>query len=126
MEINYGKYKLLFFNTPQAIQAHLIKILCYQHSILPFQIMGVPLVENSLKHDSWDDLLSRMAKKLDSWSFMFHKSGRETGPYQIFPSINSHIPLLGLIIPQVCPLSIPQVCPQSHHKHRSILRMGHI
>jgi hypothetical protein len=68
MTINQDKSQLLFFNTPTSIQRHLTGINGYQQSKIPYEYLSVPLVENSLKKTSWDDMLSRMAKKIENWS----------------------------------------------------------
>jgi len=63
--INQDKFQILFLNIPPTIQTKISIIIGFQKSTLPFEYLGAPLVENSVKQVSWEDLLDRMKNKLD-------------------------------------------------------------
>jgi hypothetical protein len=45
ISINSGKSKILFFNTPEAIQLHISRIRGYPWSSLPSKYLGIPLID---------------------------------------------------------------------------------
>jgi hypothetical protein len=69
MDLNITKSQIFFFHTPPAIQLHITRILGFQRSSLPSKYLGAPLVSNVLQSSSWEDLITRLNKRLDNWSF---------------------------------------------------------
>jgi hypothetical protein len=69
MDINKEKSQLFFFNTPIPVQLHITNILGFTHSSLPSKYLGIPLINKSLRNNSWEGLLSSMGKRLSSWTF---------------------------------------------------------
>jgi hypothetical protein len=64
--INTKKSKIFFFNTPLAIQNHITCILGFSRSSLPSNYMGVPLVDNNLRINPWEPLITSLQKRLKS------------------------------------------------------------
>jgi hypothetical protein len=84
--INQGKSYILFLNTPIAIQTNLARILGYHIGALPSKYLGAPLVANSLKKASWEELLTRMKNKLECWTFFISQPAKKTSVSQICSS----------------------------------------
>jgi hypothetical protein len=67
--IHIDKSHIFFFNTPRAIQSHITHILGFIRSSLLSKYIGIPLINNSLKNCSWEDILEAIDKWLSSWTF---------------------------------------------------------
>jgi hypothetical protein len=66
--INEGEYQVFFFNNYLAIQHNISIIIGFQRGSLMSKYLGAPLVENALHNSFWEDILSKMEKKLVNWS----------------------------------------------------------
>lgn len=67
--INKEKFNIFFINTLLTIQDHVARILGFSRIYLPSEYLGIPLINNSLKKTSWEDLLTTLEKILSSWTF---------------------------------------------------------
>ena len=67
--INQGKSQVFFFKTSPTVQKNITRILGFQRSSLASKYLGAPLVENALHNASWEDLVSKLGRKLSSWKF---------------------------------------------------------
>ena len=67
--INQGKSQVFFFKTSPTIQKNITRILGFQRSSLASKYLGALLVENALHNASWEDLVSKLGRKLSSWKF---------------------------------------------------------
>lgn len=69
MSINHFKSQIFFLNTPLVVQFHISFILGFSRSSLWSKYLGVPLLELVASNTPWEDLLSKLSKKLTGWTF---------------------------------------------------------
>jgi hypothetical protein len=74
MDINLVKSQIFFFNMPIQVQLHITRLLGFTRSSLPSKYLGIPLIDKPLRNTSWEDLLSKLRKRLSSWTFLFPQS----------------------------------------------------
>jgi hypothetical protein len=67
--INHLKYHLFFFDTPLSVHFNITCILGFYKSSLLSKYPCGPLLTSSVHNSSWQDLLSRLHKKLSNWTF---------------------------------------------------------
>ena len=60
MDVNHEKSEIFFFNTPIPIQRNISHILSFKIATLPLKYLGAPLIESTLKHSSWRDILTKL------------------------------------------------------------------
>jgi hypothetical protein len=70
MEVNLSMSQIFYFNMPIKIQCHITQLLGFTHNTLPYKYLAIPLIKNSLRNTTSEDLLSNFRKKLASWSFL--------------------------------------------------------
>jgi hypothetical protein len=90
ISINSEKYIYIFFNTPDAIQLHLTRILGLTWSSLPFKYLGIPLIDYSVCNSSWEPLIDSLKHRLSSWTF---RSLNIAGHLILLKSILQAIPI---------------------------------
>jgi len=69
--INHNKSQIFFFNTPLTIQNNITNLLVFQRHSLPSKYLGAPFLVNALRNAPWEDLLSKIEDKLNSWTFCY-------------------------------------------------------
>jgi hypothetical protein len=94
--INHLKSHIFFFNTPLSVQFHVSHILGFSRSSLPSKYLGVPLLTSGVRNSSWEDLLSKLSKKLSSWTFLPLNIASHLAPSQICSPSDSSLSFLGL------------------------------
>lgn len=62
--INTTKSQFFFFNTPITTQRIIARIISFSQAKLPSQYLGAPLIDYTLKHVSWHQLLEKMDSRL--------------------------------------------------------------
>jgi hypothetical protein len=67
--INLVKSQIFFFNTPEAIQNHISRLLNIPKSSLPSNYLGIPLSDSVARNISWEPLLQSLTNHLNSWTF---------------------------------------------------------
>lgn len=68
MEINFSKSTIFFFNTHQAIQSHLSRLLGFKIGSLPSRYLGAPLTLKPWKKVHWEKVLASMERKCKHWT----------------------------------------------------------
>lgn len=71
MEFNLNESQVSLFNPSQVAQAHIYGFQEIQQNSLPSKYFGPPLLENSLRYSSWEEILSKFDKRLSSWTFIY-------------------------------------------------------
>jgi len=66
---NLDKYRIFFFNTPEAIQIHISRLLGIPQSSLLSKYLGIPLLGSMDRNISWEPLLQSLTNWLSSWTF---------------------------------------------------------
>lgn len=66
--INRVKSQIFFFNTPAATQRSIERILGFSTASLPSKYLGAPLMDSTLKHSSWKQLLEKLEERLTLWT----------------------------------------------------------
>lgn len=69
MAINNDKSCTFIFNTPEAVKAHLTRVLGFRQGELPTRYLGIQLDINSMRIKNWQTLVDRIRKQLQNWSF---------------------------------------------------------
>ena len=69
LEINKEKYQTYFINTPRITKRSILKILEFSEGSLPSKYLGAPLAKSTIKQISWKDLLDKINKKLNLWTY---------------------------------------------------------
>jgi len=69
MTLNLDKSKLFFFNTPDAVQLHISRLLGIPKSSLLSNYLGIPLMGTTTRSISWDNLLLSISNTLRNWTF---------------------------------------------------------
>jgi hypothetical protein len=67
--INTKKSKILFFNTPRAIQSHITHFLGFTRISPTSKYLGIPLIDNALRNSSWEGFLEAISSCISSWTF---------------------------------------------------------
>eukprot|EP00253_Pinus_taeda_P019463 PITA_19463 len=65
--INTNKSQIFFFNTSITTQRTISRIIGFPQAKLPSHYLGAPLIDSTLKHVSWHQLLEEMDNRLQSW-----------------------------------------------------------
>eukprot|EP00253_Pinus_taeda_P029800 PITA_29800 len=68
MEINFSKSTIFFFNTHQAIQSHLSRLLGFKIGSLPSRYLGAPLTLKPWQKVHWEKVLASMERKCKHWT----------------------------------------------------------
>eukprot|EP00253_Pinus_taeda_P023359 PITA_23359 len=68
MEINFSKSTIFFFNTHQAIQSHLSRLLGFKIGSLPSRYLGAPLTLKPWQKAHWEKVLASMERKCKHWT----------------------------------------------------------
>eukprot|EP00253_Pinus_taeda_P021717 PITA_21717 len=69
MEVNNEKSRTFFFNTVEPIKNHLTRVLGYRKGDLPTKYLGTMLDSSTLKIGNWKNILEKIMKKLENWTF---------------------------------------------------------
>ena len=69
LEINKEKSQTYFFNTPRITKRNILRILEFSEGSFPSKYLGAPMVESTIKHVSWKEMLEKINKKLSLWTF---------------------------------------------------------
>jgi hypothetical protein len=96
MSINLLKSQIFFFNNPLAIQFPVSRIMGFSRSSLLSKYLGVPLLDSAISNAPWEDLLTKLRKKLSGWpldlshfeycwSNMFYKPPHSTPSQHCLP-----------------------------------------
>ena len=67
--INKDRYCVLFFNVPMRLRVRISKLLGFQRSTLTSNYLGSLVIEKARGNMLWENLLSNLEKKLESWDF---------------------------------------------------------
>ena len=67
--INKDRYCVLFFNVPLRLRVRISKLLGFQRSTLTSNYLGSLVIEKAQGNMLWENLLSNLEKKLESWDF---------------------------------------------------------
>eukprot|EP00253_Pinus_taeda_P012787 PITA_12787 len=74
MEINFSKSTIFFFNTHQAIQSHLSRLLGFKIGSLPSRYLGAPLTLKPWQKEHWEKILANMERsQKKKWSLVAWK-----------------------------------------------------
>eukprot|EP00253_Pinus_taeda_P012046 PITA_12046 len=68
MEINFSKSTIFFFNTHQAVQAHLSQLLGFRIGSLPSKYLGAPMTLKPWQKIHWEKVLANMKKRCSHWT----------------------------------------------------------
>eukprot|EP00253_Pinus_taeda_P015440 PITA_15440 len=69
MEVNNEKSRTFFFNTVEPIKNHLTRVMGYRIGDLPTKYLGTMLDTSTLKIGNWKNILEKIMKRLDNWTF---------------------------------------------------------
>ena len=69
LEINKENSQTYFFNTPRITKRNILRILDFQEGSLPSKYLGSPMIESTINQVSWKELLDKINKKLNLWTF---------------------------------------------------------
>lgn len=67
--INTAKSQIFFFHTPPATQRIIARIIGFSQAKLPSKYLGAPLIDSTLKHASWNQLIEKIESRLSSWTY---------------------------------------------------------
>eukprot|EP00253_Pinus_taeda_P022384 PITA_22384 len=68
MEINFSKSTIFFFNTHQAVQSHLSRLLGFKIGSLPSRYLGAPLTLKPWQKAHWEKILANMQRRCKHWT----------------------------------------------------------
>eukprot|EP00253_Pinus_taeda_P008568 PITA_08568 len=68
MEINFAKSTIFFFNTHQAVQSHLSRLLGFRIGSLPSRYLGAPLTLKPWQKNHWEKILANMERRCKHWT----------------------------------------------------------
>eukprot|EP00253_Pinus_taeda_P022901 PITA_22901 len=68
MEINFSKSTIFFFNTHQAVQSHLSRLLGFKIGSLPSRYLGAPLTLKPWQKAHWEKVLANMERRCKHWT----------------------------------------------------------
>eukprot|EP00253_Pinus_taeda_P013888 PITA_13888 len=68
MEINFSKSTIFFFNTHQAVQSHLSRLLGFRIGSLPSRYLGAPLTLKPWQKAHWEKILANMERRCKHWT----------------------------------------------------------
>eukprot|EP00253_Pinus_taeda_P017898 PITA_17898 len=68
MEINFSKSTIFFFNTHQAVQSHLSRLLGFKIGSLPSRYLGAPLTLKPWQKAHWEKILANMERRCKHWT----------------------------------------------------------
>jgi len=63
-EVSLTKSKIFFFNTDNAIQRNLTRILGFQRELLPSKYLGVPLTDIPLSKIVWELVINKLQDRI--------------------------------------------------------------
>ena len=69
LEINKEKSQTYFFNTPRITKRNILRILEFSEGNLPSKYLGAPMAESTIKLISWKELIDKINKKLNLWTY---------------------------------------------------------
>ena len=67
--INAGKSQIFFFNTLTLTQRNIARLLGFSIAALPSKYLRALLIESTIKHSSWKELLDKIEARLSSWTY---------------------------------------------------------
>ena len=69
LEISKEKSQNYFFNTLQITKRNILRILEFSEGSLPSKYLGAPLAESTIEKISWKELLDKINKKINLWTY---------------------------------------------------------